>query len=348
MPEDSNAPLPLELVLKVFNVAASSSSQSCYNLCLVSSWARHIALPHLFTTIIIKNQVAIEPFFEQIATRPRDPPNAEFLPAPQVRNLWMMTESPLPGRIGIVQISRACVNLTNIAMTTSIFHELARSTKGLGPGPRRPVRVSAGAVPLHVQRPTPFPGAPTLPFATVAPLPAAPPPALAHSYFLETPRPDAKLSILLLDIKQHWEGAMVVERHLGGSPRLFRHITHLRLDKQPIWGLHLGYFGRLTHFAVPYTNPEHPLLPSLETRIHGNRGLPPLQAVVVVLWTDIVKSELVQEVQGWVARMRAVNDSAYVVESISTGLQEEWEDEAGGGLSIWDRAVIFTNSLDRR
>src|ERR1700729_2148980 len=47
--------LPPELVHYIFNLAAASLQHSSLNICLVSSWVCHIALPHLFHTVILSN-----------------------------------------------------------------------------------------------------------------------------------------------------------------------------------------------------------------------------------------------------------------------------------------------------
>jgi hypothetical protein len=166
--------------------------------------------------------------------------------------------------------------------------------------------------------------------------------------FFEAPHPDAELHILLLDTKEYWEGRMILERHIGGTPLLFQHITHLRLDKQPMQRVFLGYFRRLTHFAVPYTQSGYLLMTDLELILRWSREggqLERLEAVVVVLWMDVAVPELVREVRNWLARVRKVDGRVYAVEATMAGLKEEWEDEVRGGMSVWERAVAYTESL---
>jgi hypothetical protein len=133
---------------------------------------------------------------------------------------------------------------------------------------------------------------------------------------------------------------MIVQRHIGGSPRLFQHITHLQLNEQPMPGWHLNYLNNLTHFAVPYTYAGYGLLNDLE------RKMLYLEVTVVILWTDVVELLLVDEVKVWLKGLRMENKSVYAVESVSTRVQEEWEDAGRGGLSIWNRAAIYTESLN--
>ncbi|KAF8876148.1 hypothetical protein BD779DRAFT_1561233 [Infundibulicybe gibba] len=45
--------LPPELVYEILLYAAKSSTSSCHALCQVSTWARRLALPHLYATISI-------------------------------------------------------------------------------------------------------------------------------------------------------------------------------------------------------------------------------------------------------------------------------------------------------
>jgi hypothetical protein len=107
---------------------------------------------------------------------------------------------------------------------------------------------------------------------------------------------------------------------------------------QPL-SIYLIYLVHLTHFAVPYTYPGYGLLNDLEKKILY------LEVAVVILWTDVVEPHLVDEVKVWLKRLRMENKSVYAVESVSTRVQEEWED-AARGLSIWDRAAIYTASLN--
>ena len=46
-------PLPNELIHHIFTLAAVSDLESCRQLCLVSSWARLLVLPHLMPTVVI-------------------------------------------------------------------------------------------------------------------------------------------------------------------------------------------------------------------------------------------------------------------------------------------------------
>ena len=52
--------LPIELVHHILRMAAASSRRSSLDICLVSSWARRIARPHLFHTIVITDTIALD------------------------------------------------------------------------------------------------------------------------------------------------------------------------------------------------------------------------------------------------------------------------------------------------
>jgi hypothetical protein len=116
--------LPRELIIQIFETAASSSRSTCRALCLVSSWARRLVLPYLFATVSIWSNFAFTSLMEISS---RDPSRANFFPSDRVRGLWLIGSAPE----NIVHVYRACENLTHIATTTKAYHALAKSTRGL-------------------------------------------------------------------------------------------------------------------------------------------------------------------------------------------------------------------------
>jgi hypothetical protein len=110
------AHLPVELVNIIFTFAAESR-HTCLDLCLVSSWARHIALPHLFRTLVAKDDgPKFVTYFEDPSYVPF---GTNINPASLVKNVWM----PLEDYVGfpIVIIFENCPNITHMALTVSCF-----------------------------------------------------------------------------------------------------------------------------------------------------------------------------------------------------------------------------------
>ncbi|KAF8876150.1 hypothetical protein BD779DRAFT_1561236 [Infundibulicybe gibba] len=102
--------LPRELVIKIFLCAVQSSTSCCLALCAVSTWARHIALPHLYTTVLI-NHTSAELFLSTTAIP---------LPADFVRHLWADCS-----RSQLLTIIPRCRNISHITIPSSGFRSFA-------------------------------------------------------------------------------------------------------------------------------------------------------------------------------------------------------------------------------
>jgi hypothetical protein len=121
-PPSSFNSLPAELVQRIFHLAAASSRQSCLSICLVASWARHIALRYLFRTIVIKDIFSFSRFEKNIANSPYSPTTASV-----VNGVWM--ENDGRGHYDqILTVMEACDNITHLAMQTGFFHSLVCSS----------------------------------------------------------------------------------------------------------------------------------------------------------------------------------------------------------------------------
>lgn len=84
------ADFPHELVCEVFHHAARLSTDFCLALCHLSSWTRGLALPHLYSTVILKIRKANDSFLKCIMNTPLSiiRPSLEPLKA-AVRGLWV-------------------------------------------------------------------------------------------------------------------------------------------------------------------------------------------------------------------------------------------------------------------
>lgn len=117
--------LPIELVEIIFVAAAEASRHTCLDLCLVSSWARQIALPHLFHTIVARDHDM--KFHKFLADPPYTPFNSTITAAPLVKNVWMPLDDD--GTIDLVlDLFQNCHNIVHLALTEYCFYELVCST----------------------------------------------------------------------------------------------------------------------------------------------------------------------------------------------------------------------------
>jgi hypothetical protein len=116
---------PVELVNIIFTLAAESSRHTCLALCLVASWARQIALPHLFCTLVMKDH-NVE-FDKYLADPPYMPVNTNIDAASLVKNVWMPSEDYDTTELAI-DIFENCPNITHMGLTIYRFYQLIYST----------------------------------------------------------------------------------------------------------------------------------------------------------------------------------------------------------------------------
>jgi len=94
----------------------------------VASWARQIALPRLFRTLVAKDHGAN--FRKYLANRPYVPFNTNINPPSLVENLWM----PLQGHDitdSVLDAFENCHNIAHMALTIDCFHKLICATSSL-------------------------------------------------------------------------------------------------------------------------------------------------------------------------------------------------------------------------
>ncbi|KAI0750964.1 hypothetical protein C8Q80DRAFT_1098065 [Daedaleopsis nitida] len=149
--------LPTELTVQIMDFAAQGSFEAAQSISLVSTWARGIALPHLFSTVVIRFKPA---YSMGMASGARDSPHAR-MSRPQawghlVRNLWVES-SGIANAPKEEEILRACLNLENIALKSlslrtlpsSLKHSAVSPTPGWTPDePRDPPRCYLRSVTL--------------------------------------------------------------------------------------------------------------------------------------------------------------------------------------------------------
>lgn len=152
------------------------------------------------------------------------------------------------------------------------------------------------------------------------------------------------LDVLIISAKKpNWSLInFVPSGNLPSSP-VFAKITHLRIGSIGSYSsyLELAHFKRLTHIAVPYHRPGIHHLQQL-LRVFD---FPATVFLVVVFMTDEITDENYEAGLRWIAHVRSTNPKVYAVPAQLCNLQQEWEDEVRGGLSIWNRAENFTEAL---
>ncbi|KAJ3561257.1 hypothetical protein NP233_g10304 [Leucocoprinus birnbaumii] len=107
--------LPTEVVEHVFHCGCSTFSELCLTLCLVSSWTRRLALPHLYSIVKLETQASLVAFHRAIAqgmTSVHSESDTRF-PPPRlhVRSLWIVPISNV-----VVDIFNACKNLERLSV----------------------------------------------------------------------------------------------------------------------------------------------------------------------------------------------------------------------------------------
>lgn len=113
--------LPMELVHYVFQLAAASSRHSCLDICLVASWARTIALPHLFHAIVIKDNATLLKFVKHVADDEYSSANFSFLPSSAVKGVWITASSTTLDARSLLTILRASANAIYWTVPLSLF-----------------------------------------------------------------------------------------------------------------------------------------------------------------------------------------------------------------------------------
>jgi hypothetical protein len=106
--------LPAELVNYVLQLAAASSRHCSLDICLVASWARHLALPYLFHTIVIDTVTSFG-VRKYIADSPCMPANTNLLAGSSVKGAWI-GGTGLEQYDQILAVFEACENITQLAL----------------------------------------------------------------------------------------------------------------------------------------------------------------------------------------------------------------------------------------
>jgi hypothetical protein len=128
----------------------------------------------------------------------------------------------------------------------------------------------------------------------------------------------------------------------NGDPgaHIFQRITHLFLSNPSFYHkVKVTHYYRLTHFAISWDKPEYQFFRELDRMVIS---LQSLQMMVVVISTDASRIQLKgwTSLEMWVRERRRHDKRIYILDS--PGVSKDWYEEAEGGASMWEKAVMFT------
>ncbi|THH17581.1 hypothetical protein EW146_g3250 [Bondarzewia mesenterica] len=115
-----NPPLPAELVHHILRFSAASSTSSCLTLCLVSSWVHDLAIPYLFSQVILTIPARAHAFRTRVI-RSTNPTHDAANPLALIHNLWVSSNASV--NFG-VDILCKCPNLRHAAIDIQSFSTL--------------------------------------------------------------------------------------------------------------------------------------------------------------------------------------------------------------------------------
>ena len=269
-------PLPLELLDEVFRITASSSTQSCLALCLVSSWVYRLVIPYLMDQVVITSFPKATSLRDHLfASLPRVRNFAD--PVLLIRGLWLPDHISLPPRIFL-----ASKNLRRAA--------------------------------IHIQA--------LCNLASECPLD------------LDSNRElDHDLDLTLLG------GGKCNYEHLTKARFLMSRVTRLHLvSNAPVLLFH--NLPHVTHLASTWTFSFHDAVELFTTT------LPALKVLVFVIDTRFTPS--IQKIaKEFIYMLRNKEQWVWFLEADRSELRAEWEDEARGGESLWDRAIRQTTNWEK-
>ncbi|KAJ8457619.1 hypothetical protein ONZ51_g11421 [Trametes cubensis] len=308
--------LPPEIIIQIFEATARASRDGAHAISLVCQWARDLALPHLFATVVHRSRPSFSVTLSSGQRRP-----SQSRPAPGslkqghlVRNLW--TEST-----GVAQpsaeedIIRVCPNVENIALMSSSLRTLSQALQARAAASRKEGRAPDDAF-LHRLR---------------------------------------SITLVTHTFRYDWHFLVGAQLH-DGSQLLHNitHLRVLNMKVSSFCPHNL--LPNLTHLALPYldlgNNFEQDVL-RLPNGVLEHRSL---QMIVLTVeeekwltnpWYQIARypgknTASPREAFCTLARWAQQRDERlYVVLSPRTGVDpcQEWVDAARGGISLWDAAA---------
>ncbi|KAI0677387.1 hypothetical protein C8Q78DRAFT_1065941 [Trametes maxima] len=325
-PQDATCPfpeLPTEIIIQILEATARASRHGAYSISLVSSWARNLALPSLFATVVHRSKPS---FAVTLSTggkpiQPLGRPSTSLRWGHLIRNLW--TENAGVSNASVEEaMFPACPNVENLALMSSSLRALSQAIQ---------VRTAVFHSEDNQRRlDSPAPG----------------------ETFLNRLR-----SITLITHTFRYDWHFLVGTRLQNGAQVLHNITHLRiLDMRVSSFCPHNLLPGLTHLALPYLDLGNRFENGdlrLPAGILEHRGLRMIVLTVaeeqwltnpwyqIALYpgkNDISPRETFRTLVQW-ARQR--DDRIHVVLSPRWDVNAclEWADAARGGDSLWEIAT---------
>ncbi|KAI0722813.1 hypothetical protein C8Q76DRAFT_720375 [Earliella scabrosa] len=311
--------LPSELVIHILEFAAQSCHAAAKSISLVSTWARQIALPYLFRTVVYRSKPAYSSGMTSGARGSlyarTSRPHAW---GPLVRNLWAES-SGINNASNEEEVFRACPNVENLAIKSTSLRALTPSIQAQTAKCRKAIASGSST--------------PTDPF-----------PARLRS-----------LTLITHTFRYDWH--FLLGRRLADGSQLLHNITHLRLLDMKVssFSPH-NLLPSLTHLALPYLDLGNDFKQDVLRLPQGLLEHRSLRMIVLTVaeeswltnpWYQIARypgkatNSPKMTFRTLVQWVRAKDDRLHAVLSPRLGDDpcKEWVDTAHGGASLWEMAT---------
>ncbi|KAH9850745.1 hypothetical protein C2E23DRAFT_834003 [Lenzites betulinus] len=314
--------LPTELIIQILEETARASYSGARAVSLLCSWARAIALPYLFATIVHESrplsfQTTLSSGKATSQLRPR--PSVPLRWGHFVRNLWNLSSVP---QTPADNVFLACPNVENLALLPSHIHIVLQALKEYNASTAQHADSQSSAT-----APSGYP-------------------------FLQRLR---SITLITHTFRFQWEPLVGVQ--LQNGTRLCHNITHLRMLSLKVSEFcPYNLLPNLTHLALPYLDVVNNL--NLD-RFHlpgdvlKHRALTMLVLTVdehdfttnprheVALYPPQDNTSPKNVFRTLVRLARERDDRLHVFLSPRQGVErwEEWAHAACGGSSLWEEAA---------
>ncbi|EJD00798.1 uncharacterized protein FOMMEDRAFT_169051 [Fomitiporia mediterranea MF3/22] len=326
-PTEHSLSLPVELIFNIVELAATHR-RTALNLCRVATWVRAAVLPALYGTLVVHGD-GPSPFDLISDVEDGDVgvlPQIES-PLRHVRSLWLdvpLDHAPrsLDACPRLVQLALPLEAAATICRTKRWRHTQAHLNSSLNLSADNALQIDTEEASCSIE-------------------------------FEATPQ-CRSFTVLGQSHPHRWQP-------LTSSPdgRAFlRGVTHLRLLNLCLSHyIPLEYTPNLTHLCLPFfdlritstsfqsTSPTGSAATSSFTGLDYILAQPSLQMVVLTLNPRYWRFDELS-LKGWAVRAMARDPRLYVVAATRDDAtrdwdvpKRDWEDEAGGGMSVWDKAV---------
>jgi hypothetical protein len=309
--------LPNELIHHILSLSLASdlSGKTCLSLCLVASWTRELALPYLFSTIIVRDDpkiLVMEGNHLEWSFHPEERKQ-------MVRNLWCTGGKKSVSVI--LAFMRLCPGMANISINGDDFCEIL-------------FRMINCRVDDDSDDDTEFQG------------------QTRESIFNAISCSPRELHFHPKSDSSRFNHIMARARQSrlrdwnSFAANFLSRVTTLFLPpvEYRFLGRFIQWFPCLTHLAVPYISANFNQLSDLRFALH----LPSLQMLVLAIATDKYTTYALCFPDHWIRMAREHGSKVYLMpyETDINAVRIQWSIDARGGGSIWERAAQYTEDWE--